>query len=415
MKKIIIGLFIISVYVLGNQLQWDCTEKVFELNYQIEEAKKLPSPKKIDKLRNLLNTIYEVSGECKSTDVNKDFAYNGSNNLGTDNLKIVIKMIIEGKDSAANKIQKETDSTLERERREASIIVEGKYISYNYNTKRGTFEIGGYKTELTIASPGRLNNHKNEILKIKYNPDYAVLFDIYFNDGTSLKGINTTNTDAINLVQKNNENNMVRNGNKVTVRGIIFAGLLDSSIRFKDGSGGIGFSSESKVGDKIFSICKMDDYCEVIGVINNDFFISVSNVKKITDNNINNSLNPNTLDTVFSSDINSNILKCSDYSAKKLVKEITAQEIARANLMKATIPKHRYMWNDFKAKHEQIEKIIDSYDLKVISIRTDSIDEKVKKTTCKAQVKSGNGHIVDITYTVQKTSDGQLFVEVFGL
>ncbi len=94
MKKILIGLFVITIYALGNQLQWDCTDKVFELNYQLEEVKKLSNPTKIDKLRDLLNTIYEVSGECKSTDVNKDFDLNGGEFLGTDNLKKEIKKII---------------------------------------------------------------------------------------------------------------------------------------------------------------------------------------------------------------------------------------------------------------------------------------------------------------------------------
>ena len=79
-------------------------------------------------------------------------------------------------------------------------------------------------------------------------------------------------------------NNTVSNGKNVTVKGILYYATLDSAISYKDGSGGVGFMTDSRVGDKIFSACDVDDYCEITGIVNaNDFLISVSKARKIQD------------------------------------------------------------------------------------------------------------------------------------
>lgn len=66
-----------------------------------------------------------------------------------------------------------------------------------------------------------------------------------------------------------------------------------------------------------------------------------------------------------------------------------------------------------KASYEYALKVTNS--LKLISIRTDSVDENTNKSSCKAQFTSASGKVLDITYTAQKTSDDEIFVEVYGL
>ena len=68
-------------------------------------------------------------------------------------------------------------------------------------------------------------------------------------------------------------------GRTITAKGIIVFATLDSAIEINDGEDSIGFLTNSEIGNKIFSICKVGEYCEITGVVNNEFFLSVSNVK----------------------------------------------------------------------------------------------------------------------------------------
>jgi len=52
---------------------------------------------------------------------------------------------------------------------------------------------------------------------------------------------------------------------------------------------------------------------------------------------------------------------------------------------------------------------------KIGAIRTESIDDKLEKTECAAQIDLPDYRKFDITYKLSKTSDGQLYAEVFGL
>lgn len=65
-----------------------------------------------------------------------------------------------------------------------------------------------------------------------------------------------------------------------TVTGTIKTGTLDSALEV-DFEEGYGFMTRSAVGNAIFAKCKMNDKCEVTGVIDkNDFFKSVTKVVK---------------------------------------------------------------------------------------------------------------------------------------
>lgn len=66
-----------------------------------------------------------------------------------------------------------------------------------------------------------------------------------------------------------------------------------------------------------------------------------------------------------------------------------------------------------KQIHEY-QKQIDEFSSNLIAIRANSIDEKIKKSTCKAQIQFRYGETKDIEYTAQKT-DEKLYVEVYGL
>lgn len=70
----------------------------------------------------------------------------------------------------------------------------------------------------------------------------------------------------------------------VTVRGKIGVGSLDSGIETPV-SGCCGFLTDSDVAASIFSVCKFQDECEITGKIDsNDFFMSVSSMRKIDTN-----------------------------------------------------------------------------------------------------------------------------------
>lgn len=52
---------------------------------------------------------------------------------------------------------------------------------------------------------------------------------------------------------------------------------------------------------------------------------------------------------------------------------------------------------------------------KIGAIRTESMDDKLEKTECAAQIDLPDYRKFDITYKLSKTSDGQLYAEVSGL
>ena len=118
----------------------------------------------------------------------------------------------------------------------------------------------------------------------------------------------------------------------------------------------------------------------------------------------------------------SDVPECSDSDVEKLVIQITGDSLLKkystprrgSKLEKEYIRIHGEEWYKSNMPHiKKVWAVVDS--LELTAIRTDSSDEKLKKSTCKAQASTNNGNIIDISYSAQETSDGNLFVEVYGL
>ena len=133
-----IGVLLIYADTAHDKLRWACSDKVAHINSSLSKAKELSNSKKIDKLRDLLNTTYQVSGECKSTNSNQDFDLDGNEFFGTDNLKIVIKKLING-DSKSLQKPKVTYQ---------SVTKKAKYLYFDENMGKAFFLIDGVKTGL---------------------------------------------------------------------------------------------------------------------------------------------------------------------------------------------------------------------------------------------------------------------------
>lgn len=63
---------------------------------------------------------------------------------------------------------------------------------------------------------------------------------------------------------------------------------------------------------------------------------------------------------------------------------------------------------------KQIDEAMDHLTLSLENIRTQEIDDKLKKSTSAAELRSGD-ETTPITYTAQINDDGELYVEVYGL
>ncbi|SET46606.1 hypothetical protein [Thorsellia anophelis] len=90
--------------------------------------------------------------------------------------------------------------------------------------------------------------------------------------------------------------------------------------------------------------------------------------------------------------------ECNSADAKQLVIEIAQEELQRVDLFK-----------EFQGMTFEVE-----------SVRTQSHDEKIDLYNCAADLSltlKDNTNTIPITYTVQKTEDGDgtFYVEVFGL
>lgn len=63
----------------------------------------------------------------------------------------------------------------------------------------------------------------------------------------------------------------------------------------------------------------------------------------------------------------------------------------------------------------EVEGSVQEVSYKLTNIRTEAIDDKLKKTECAAKVSDANGIGYDITYTISNTTDNEMYVEVSGL
>lgn len=63
----------------------------------------------------------------------------------------------------------------------------------------------------------------------------------------------------------------------------------------------------------------------------------------------------------------------------------------------------------------EVEGSVQEPTYKLNNIRTEAMDDKLKKTECAATVSDANGMEYDITYTISYTTDNEMYVEVSGL
>lgn len=114
---------------------------------------------------------------------------------------------------------------------------------------------------------------------------------------------------------------------------------------------------------------------------------------------------------------------CNDSDAKKLVMEITEQEIKnqlaqRTSNVPVTYDALVKLVNSNKLYEKAVDEIDKQYtdaNPTLSSIRTESLDNKLIKTECAADIEFENGNKTPITYQLSVTSEGELYAEVFGL
>lgn len=106
------------------------------------------------------------------------------------------------------------------------------------------------------------------------------------------------------------------------------------------------------------------------------------------------------------------VVECDNEDAKDLVMDIVESEV------KNQMSKYTYATSYNGLKNQEYISYIDTrYDAikaQLANIRTENIDNEMKKSECAAEVVYKNDK-VDITYQLSKTTDGNLYAEVFGL
>lgn len=106
------------------------------------------------------------------------------------------------------------------------------------------------------------------------------------------------------------------------------------------------------------------------------------------------------------------VVECDNEDAKDLVMDIVESEV------KNQMSKYTYATSYNGLKNQEYISYIDTrYDAikaQLANIRTENIDNEMKKSECAAEVVYKNDK-VDITYQLSKATDGNLYAEVFGL
>jgi hypothetical protein len=109
-------------------------------------------------------------------------------------------------------------------------------------------------------------------------------------------------------------------------------------------------------------------------------------------------------------------IECDDSDAKQTVMDIIEQEFkGKLNLMANNTldENNKFAERDPKAT-ERIDKKYEDANPQLSDIRTEAVDDKLQKTECAAKVEYADGTQVDITYNLSKTTDNELYAEVFG-
>lgn len=120
-------------------------------------------------------------------------------------------------------------------------------------------------------------------------------------------------------------------------------------------------------------------------------------------------------------------VKCNNDEAQKLVMDITNTELRN----QIAIAKSAYKiglttYDDLiklsKDGNENAKKVLEEVDgilktssPKLANIRTEKMDNELEKSECVADISFEDGNKHPITYKLQKTSEGKLYAEVFGL
>ncbi len=123
-----------------------------------------------------------------------------------------------------------------------------------------------------------------------------------------------------------------------------------------------------------------------------------------------------------------NIPSATDSDVKSLVIQICTGELknqlvgpAFLSVGNPNLGLASFSYSDLKSRGDA-PKVIKKVDeqmaeitMELAAIRTKSVDDKIKKIRCSAELRFNSGKKIDIEYTAQYTEDGELYVEVFGL
>jgi hypothetical protein len=110
--------------------------------------------------------------------------------------------------------------------------------------------------------------------------------------------------------------------------------------------------------------------------------------------------------TMMLSGCGKSAVACDDSDAKELVAQIANDKLK--NWVSSSADYHNM---NSEEKISTTEYLMS----KIGAIRTESMDDKLEKTECAAEINVPDYNKFDITYKLSKTSDGQLYAEVFGL
>jgi len=116
-------------------------------------------------------------------------------------------------------------------------------------------------------------------------------------------------------------------------------------------------------------------------------------------------------------------VKCDNAEAQKIVMEIAEPEIKNALVRNKNIYASLERWQQAAEEgNAEIENALAEIDIqyqemapKLMNIRPESMDNELEKSECAADIGFSNGNRLPITYKLSKTSEGRLYVEVFGL
>ena len=309
--------------------------------------------------------------------------------------------------------------------------VVGKYISYEqYAESVGVLvEIDGKVKEFEMMDfdVKILEKYKNKFGRIKYSNDgYESLENIYFNDGTTLKEEHQSNSFfTLDRNEKDCNNGDTQKCYELAQEN---AGFLEATGYYNKACegghakacnelaqiyelGNRAVQKDVELAKKYYKLaCKngISDACEVNKEVDRRNKVSLKNqsiytvsggrIPRCDDNDVKNL----TVDLALAANIKATREKLE--SSKHWLNVVFAKE-------KESGYKNKFR-NDIKMSEAALQ-IFDSAVLR--AIRTDSIDDRFQKSTCKAEIfmTSELGNIIwNVDYIAQMTSDGRLYVEI---